>query len=136
VLPVVRARVDGEERAGAICMESELIELERQGWEALCGPSGPEFYDRLMADEGVMVFSSGTLDRAASIEAIRGASPWRSFRIESPRVVHPAPDVGVVVYLASARRGDDDEYRAWMSSTYVRDAGGAWRLALHQQSAS
>jgi hypothetical protein len=116
-------------------MDDELIELEHQGWKALCGAHGADFYDRLMTDEAVMVFASGTLDRAASIDAIRSAPPWQAFRIESVRVAHPAPDVGIVVYLATARRGDDDEYRAWMSSTYVRDAEGAWRLGLHQQSA-
>ena len=117
-----------------IAMDNELIELEHRGWVALCGPSGAEFYDRLMTDEAMMVFAFGTLDRAASIEAIRAAPPWRTFRIESASVVHPAPDIGILVYRATARRGEGDEYRAWMSSAYVRDADGAWRLALHQQS--
>lgn len=112
----------------------ELIELEQRGWEALTGHGGAEFYDRLMSQDAVMVFASGSLDRAASIDAIRNADPWQEFHLESATVIRPAPNVGVVVYRATAKRAGAAEYRAWMSSTYVRQGDAGWRLVLHQQS--
>jgi hypothetical protein len=112
----------------------ELLDLEHRGWDSLCGDQGAAFYDELMADDASMVFPMGVMDRAASLEAIRGAGPWVTYRLDSERVLYPAPNVGVVLYRASARRADSSEYEAWMSSTYVRDRGGRWRLVLHQQS--
>jgi ketosteroid isomerase-like protein len=112
----------------------ELVDLEQRGWEALRGNRGAAFYDELMADDAVMVFPMGVLDRQESLQAIRDASPWVTYRLESEAVVRPSPDVGIVVYHAVARRQGADEYRAWMTSTYVREPSGRWRLALHQQS--
>jgi hypothetical protein len=112
----------------------ELLDLERRGWDALCGDEGAAFYDEIMADDAVMIFPMGLMDRAASLEAIRGASPWMTYRLEAEAVVYPAPNVGVVVYRAIARRADSDDYEAWMSSTYLRDDAGRWHLVLHQQS--
>jgi ketosteroid isomerase-like protein len=112
----------------------ELVALETAGWDALCTTDGAEFYDGLMTDDGVMLFPMGVFDRAESLQAIAAASPWSSFQLESVQVIHPAPDVGILIYRAVASRGASDPYEAWMSSTYVRDETGKWRLALHQQS--
>ncbi len=87
-----------------------------------------------MADDGVMLFPMGLFDRAASLAAIRAAPPWTSYELQSVQVTHPAKEVGIVVCRAVAQREGEQPYEAWMSSTYVRDASGAWRLALHQQS--
>ncbi len=112
----------------------ELLDLERRGWDALSGDQGAAFYDEVMAADALMVFPMGVMDRAEALEAIRGAGPWVAYRLESETVAYPAPNLGVVVYRAIARRADSDEYEAWMSSTYVRDDEGRWRLVLHQQS--
>lgn len=112
----------------------ELIELERRGWESLTGPTGAEFYERVMSEDARMVFPTGVLDRTTSLDAIRTANPWQAFQLESATVTRPAPGVGVVVYRATARRSGPDEYRAWMSSTYVQDEAAEWKLVLHQQS--
>ena len=50
----------------------ELEELERRGWDALCGPDGAAFYEELMADEGLMVFPGLVLDKPQTLRAIRG----------------------------------------------------------------
>jgi hypothetical protein len=112
----------------------ELLTLETAGWDALCTPAGAAFYEKVLADDGAMLFPMGLFDRAASLEAIRGASPWASYRLESIEVLRPAPHVGIVLYRAVAQREDEQPYEAWMASTYIRDASGDWRLALHQQS--
>jgi ketosteroid isomerase-like protein len=113
-------------------MPHEIEQLERQGWEALSGSSGAAFYEDLMADDGLMVFAGLTLDKPATIRAIAGERPWSRFQLEDVRVIE-AGDTGVVTYRATSQRGDEDEYRARMSSVYAR-ADGRWRLLLHQQS--
>ena len=113
-------------------MTHEVEELERRGWEALSGPGGAAFYDRLMADNGLMVFPAMTLDKAATIRAIAGERPWSTFRLDDVRVVDVG-DSALITYHAASRREGQSEYRARMSSVYVR-RGGEWRLLLHQQS--
>lgn len=113
-------------------MTDELEALERQGWEALCGPKGADFYNDLMADDGVMVFPGVVLDKAATVDAIAGASAWQSFDLTDVNVVDAAPDTAFVTYSATAQRAGQASYRALMSSVYVR-RDGRWRLVLHQQ---
>jgi hypothetical protein len=47
-------------------------------------------------------------------------------------VVALTPDSAVLTYRWSSRRGDET-YDALMSSVYVKQPSGAWKLALHQQ---
>lgn len=113
-------------------MTHEIEQLERLGWEALSGPDGAAFYEDLMADHGLMVFSGLTLDKRATVHAIRGEQPWSRFLLDDVRVVESG-DTAVVAYHATAQRGEADKYRARMSSVYAR-VDGRWRLLLHQQS--
>jgi hypothetical protein len=112
---------------------AELEALERRGWEALSGPGGAEFYDEIMADDGLMVFPGLVLDKAGAISAIRDAVPWSSFALSDLSVIDAAPDVGLVTYRATAQRAGEEPYGAVMTSVYVR-RGGEWRMLLHQQS--
>lgn len=62
---------------------------------------------------------------------LRAAAPRSSFAIEDPQVVWLGADGAVIVYGVVAER-DGAAYSALVSSAYAR-RGGAWRLALHQQ---
>lgn len=112
----------------------ELIDLERRGWESLCDRTGADFYGRIMTDDGVMVLANGAvLDRDAVAASLNDAPPWARFDLEGERLVTLGADAASLVYLGTAHRdGDEEPFRAAMSSTYVRD-GGSWRLALYQQ---
>ncbi len=90
------------------------------------------FYSDVLAMQAVMVLPGGMVldDRDQVIDSMSGP-PWESFSISDESVLELAADCAVVVYRASARRGDR-EYRAVFNSTYVFE-DGAWRLALHQQ---
>lgn len=110
-----------------------VLALERAGWEALSGRGAAEFYDRVMATGAVMVFASGVMQRDEALAAMRGATPWESYRLDDEQVMLPAEDVAVVTYRAAAKRRKGPEYRAWMASIYIRD-GEEWSLAVHQQS--
>ncbi len=110
----------------------ELVELEEAGWQALSDGSATDFYDRLLADDALMLFPGGLrLDRAAVLAAMGDAPPWCWFRLEGFDVRLAAADAAVVTYSATAQREGDVEYHALMSSVYVR-RDGDWRLFLHQ----
>ena len=113
-------------------MTHEIEALERRGWEALSGPEGAAFYDDLMADDGLMIFSGLVLDKAGTLRAIDGAPPWASFTLGDVQVID-AGDAAVIAYHATSRRNGEAEYGARMSSVYAR-IDGRWRLLLHQQS--
>lgn len=110
----------------------EIEGLEHRGWEALSGPDGASFYDKLMTDDALMVFPGVTLDKPGTLRAIAGAKPWARHRLDDLHVA-AAGDTAVVAYHATSQREGEDEYRARMSSVYAR-IDGRWRLLLHQQS--
>lgn len=113
---------------------SELIDIERQGWNSLCDSTGADFYGQLMTDDGVMVLANGAaLDREQVIASLRDAPPWSRFELSEERVIAAGPESAVLHYLGRAfRQGDEDPFVARMSSLYVRRQG-EWRLALYQQ---
>jgi len=114
-------------------MQTELLELEHQGWRSLCDGTGGAYYGEIMTDDGVMVLAHGqVLDRAAVVASLDQAPRWRTYAITDDRVVHLDDDHAILVYTGRADRGDDDRFVALMSSVYVRRAG-EWRLALYQQ---
>lgn len=111
----------------------ELIDAEREGWEALASGRGGEHYRRHLAPNAVMAFPFGVMSRQEAIDAMEAASPWSSFDLVDPRVVELSADSGIVVYRVSAQRTGEEPYAAIVSSTFVR-GDGRWLLAFHQQS--
>ena len=114
-------------------LEQTLVDLERAGWEALTKlGEGTRFYGEHLAENAIMVFGFGVLDRAQALEAMGAAPPWSWFRIEEPRVVELGADAAALTYLATAEREGEEEFTGRTTSVYVRN-GGLWKLALHQQ---
>lgn len=114
-------------------LAGRLIDLEREGWEALAAGNGGAYYRERLTTNAVMAFPFGILSREAALEAMGAGQPWERFEIRDPRVVELGPDSGVVVYSVIARRRGDEPYVAVASSTFVRGHEG-WKLAFHQQS--
>jgi hypothetical protein len=117
-----------------VAHEADVAQLERAGWDALStsGAAAAAFYDRVLADDVLMVLPRGLVirDRAEAIAAMSGA-PWDHHELTDLEVVTLGDDVRVVACRGSARRGDV-VYRAHFTSTYLR-VGSDWRLAVHQQ---
>jgi len=113
-------------------LETMLVALEREGWEALASGRGGAYYGQHLADNALMAFSFGVMSRDAAIEAMESAPPWSTFEITDPQVVELTQDSGVVVYEAVAQRQGEERYSAVISSTFVRQ-DGTWKLAFHQQ---
>jgi hypothetical protein len=111
----------------------EVVQLERQGWQALTSQTAREHFDRILTEDAFMVVPGGLLDRVQVLLSWERTVPWLEYRLDDERVVEIGPGVALLVYRASARRsGQSDPYRAVMSSLYV-GGDGAWRLAFHQQ---
>jgi len=115
-----------------------LLDLERRGWDALCGSTGGAFYGALMTPSALMVLVDGSvLDRDAVVTSLDGAPPWDSYDLHDVRRVglaDGADGAAALVYRARAVRGDDPPFVALMASTYVV-VDGEPRLALYQQTA-
>ena len=114
-------------------LAQELIDAEREGWEALASGRGGEHYQTHLAPNAVMAFPFGVMSRQEAIDAMEAAPPWSSFDLVNAQVVELSADSGIVVYRVSARRAGEEPYAAIVSSAFVR-GDGRWLLAFHQQS--
>lgn len=113
-------------------MVDELVELERRGWEALAAGGGKAFYSEHMDEAGLMILPGFVASKSEAVDAIDDSRPWTRYRLSDWRTTPAGKDAGLVTYRAVAQRGTEPEYRALMSSVYVRRPEG-WRLLLHQQ---
>ncbi len=113
-------------------LRQTLVSLEEQGWQALSQGTGADFYQKNLTDHALMVFPIGVLTREQSIETIKAAPPWASFRIEDPRVIALTDDSAILTYRCTAQRAGQEPYSALMTTVFVRHEG-AWKTAFHQQ---
>lgn len=126
-MPAYRGRMTGDQ---------DLVDLERDGWRALCADpaTARTFYERVLADDVVMLLPGGLVltGRDQALPTM-GAAPWDDVDLEEMSVTRPTPETGLVTYGAVARR-EGTTWSALFSSLYAwRD--GAWRMVLHQQTA-
>lgn len=116
-------------------MNSELIALETQGWQALSASraAAAQFFRRALDDDPVFVLPGGTVldDRDSIVQSVSG-QPWSTYELSDLKVLQPAPGTAIVVYAATATRDGNPPYSALMTSTYIRRPAG-WKLAMHQQ---
>ena len=89
-------------------------------------------YERHLAEEAIVVVPGDVLDRAATVEAMDASEGWDEVSIGEEAVRELGPDVALLTYLFRGRRGQD-RYAATLSSAYIRDGKGCWKLAFHQQ---
>jgi hypothetical protein len=89
-------------------------------------------YAQHLAVGAVVVVPGDVLDRAAAVEAMDASPGWDEVSIGEEAVRELGPDVVLLTYLFRGRRGQD-HYAATLSSAYVRDGEGCWKLAFHQQ---
>jgi hypothetical protein len=113
-------------------LDQTLVSLEEQGWQALAQGTGAEFYERNLTADALMVFSFGLLTREQSVEAIKAAPPWATFRIEDPRVIALTDDSALLTYRCTAQRAGQDAYSAFVTTVFVRREE-SWKTAFHQQ---
>jgi len=89
-------------------------------------------YEQHLAAGAVVVVPGDVLDRAATVEAMDASPGWDEVSIGEEQVRELGPDAALLTYLFRGRRGQD-HYAATLSSAYVRDGEGCWKLTFHQQ---
>ncbi len=106
-----------------------LWALERRFWTG-----DAAFHAAHLAAQAWMLLPApaGMLGRAQSLQAVAQAPRWDEVAFSGTCTLVPAEQVAVLVYAVDATRAGQPPYRAWCSSTYVREPAG-WRLLVHQQ---
>lgn len=110
-------------------LESELLEIEEAFWES---SGNVDFWTENFSDEGVIALPIGLMDKKKVIQSQKNARPWGEFAIKDASVVDLGDDVASITYQATARRDDESEYTAMVTSVYAR-RNGEWQLMVHQQ---
>lgn len=114
-------------------VKEALLALEEQGWQSLSNGTAARFYQEHLTEEAIMMLPIvGMLDRQSIIDGMESTRAWDWFRLEHVRLLPLGDTSATLAYTATAGRKDRPEYRALMSSTYVR-SGNTWKLAFHQQ---
>ena len=117
-----------------IMNKEELIELEKQGWEALSktGDARKRFYASILREDAVMLFPGGMrIEGRERILQSLGSQPWDTFHMESVEVISLGTNTATLVYKVTAQRKGSLPYVALVSSTYSGEQ--EWKLVIHQQ---
>ncbi|HEY1355658.1 MAG TPA: nuclear transport factor 2 family protein [Solirubrobacterales bacterium] len=104
-----------------------LMEIERE----LADGDGAVYLRRL-CDDAVVVLPGRVLDKAATAAVMGDAPSWDGHEFRNGRIRVLDEDTAILTYRFEGRRGYE-RYDAVLSSTYVRERGGEWELAFHQQ---
>jgi hypothetical protein len=113
-------------------LKEELLALERGFWSAATDPG---YYEEHVSADGIMVFpyGVGAMTKPQILYTIRANDEeWDSYEFADVKVVSLGAEAAVITYKAVAARAQGDDFKAFVSSTYLRDDGG-WLLAFHQQ---
>ena len=110
-------------------MNEEILDLERNFWAAA---GDRAFYEQHFAEDGRCVFAFGIIDKRHTVESMAAASGWATVEFDDIAVIDLSTDTVAIVYSAAATRPSGEEYKAQVSSVYVRREG-RWLLAVHQQ---
>ena len=110
---------------------TELIDLERAGWQALVDGTAADFYRDLFTDDALLVVPGMVMDASVWVASLSGPQ-WSSFELNDDQVLTLSADSAALIYRAIARREATSPYEAIVTSTYRR-VGDVWKLALHQQ---
>ena len=110
-------------------LAEDLLSIEESLWTG-----GADDYRRHLDDECLVAFTgmAGVSSRDEVAATVEGPDRWRDLDVDVEGVHQPTSDVAILTYRASAVRGDDEAYRALVSSAYVR-RDGTWKLTFHQQ---
>ena len=103
------------------------MEIER----ALGGGSGDTYREHL-TDNAVVVVPGAVITREQCAMAIDATPGWDEFEITDAHALTLNDGSALLTYRWSSHRGEET-YEALMSSVYVKQDDGDWKLALHQQ---
>jgi hypothetical protein len=110
-------------------LQDDLLTLERGFWTG-----GAKAYRANLDDECLIGFvgMAGVSTREQVAASVGDGPRWQDPEIDVQGFLQPTDDVALLTYEASTRRGDDETYKALVSSAYARRDGG-WKMVFHQQ---
>jgi len=128
-------RAAGRGERGSPPSTTELLAIEKRGWEAWKNRDSTA-YRAVLADDAVSTGRSGVSGVAQMIAGLADCEV-RSYALDegTARVTPIAPDVALLTFRATqdATCGGSAAPRAvWASSLYAR-RGGAWRNVFYQE---
>jgi hypothetical protein len=113
-------------------LPARLLHEENAGWRAILDGGGGAYYQREMTEDALMIVPGAVIARDEVVAYFDQAVPWESYGIHEPAIIRLGEHAGVLVYRATASRGDVVA-ELNMSTTYLF-ANGGWRVAARQQS--
>lgn len=116
-------------------LTKELLELERELWDANLAGDGSVYADRLR-DDAVAVSPWGILDRDAAVAGISAnRNPYTAYELTGPIALPLGADAAILTYRAEVHGTNDGgpfTHTVYATSAYTRE-DGRWRSAFHQQ---
>jgi ketosteroid isomerase-like protein len=102
-------------------IQDELMERERQFWNAL---DNPDFYRKNMAQDALAVIN-GEVKTRDDVVAMTREMPvkWDNIRFQNPRFVQISEDTAAVTYDGRADQKTGERYTATITSVYTRRDG-------------
>lgn len=132
---LVPARAAGPAPGDDAVVETALVALEKQSWDAWQRRDGG-FYDHFLSADHVEVYGSGTADKQEVVEFVGSdACVVESWSVGAMTFRRLAADVAVLTYPAEQKtvcHGRPVPSPAWVTSVYVR-RDGRGQNAVYQQ---
>lgn len=108
-------------------IKEELLRIERE----LAGGDGST-YERHLHESALVVIPGETLDKPATVAAMDASVGWDEFSFGEETLLPLGEASALLNYRFRGRRGAT-RYEAFLSSAYVGDGEGEWKLVFHQQ---
>ncbi len=111
-------------------LTDELVELETRFWTG-----DAAFYERELDDRCLVAFSpemAGVMSKQDVAATVGDGPRWDKPKIDVKGCIQPTDDLAILTYAATSKKPGGKQYKALVSSGYVKRDGG-WKLAFHQQ---
>ena len=108
-------------------LRDTLLRIER----VLGGGDGAAYRAHL-TDDALIVVPGAAIGREQCAQAIDATPGWDEFAITDEKIVEIAPGTALINYRWRSHR-NNYTYESLMSSVYVQQPDGEWKMAFHQQ---
>lgn len=110
---------------------SEIINLERQVWDALVtGDVGAD--SRLLSNDFLGVYASGFSDRAGHVGQLDAGPSIATYDLTDLRLLTPGPGLAMLCYRADFVRMGSSTLESMLVSSLWKQTGAAWRNIFSQ----
>ncbi len=112
-----------------MALTDELLAIEKGFWTR-----GSDYFATHADGECLVAFPqmAGVMTNSDLAETARDPNRWRDLELELKGHVQPNESFAMLTYEAKAIRSNGDDYRALVSTAYIRRADG-WKMVFHAQ---